>query len=69
MPMLNIYNLKLGSFLFLSLIISSFPGLLPPASQHADVGDMSGGEKDICISPEPQLQAARTHQTLDVNVV
>lgn len=45
MPMLNIYNLKLGSFLFLSLIISSFPGLLPPASQHADVGDMSGEEK------------------------
>jgi len=43
MPMLNIYNLKLRSFLFLSLVISSFSGLLPPVSQHADVGDMSAG--------------------------
>lgn len=64
MPMLNIYNLKLCSFLFLSLIISSFSGLLPLVSQHAHVG-----EKDICSSPEPQLQAARTHQTLDLNMV
>lgn len=69
MPMLNIYNLKLCSFLFLSLIISSSSDLLPPMSQHTEVGDMSGGEKDILRSPEPQLQAARTHQTLDLNIV
>lgn len=30
---------------------------------------MSGGEKDILKSPEPQLQAARTHQTLALNIV
>lgn len=64
MPMLNTYKLKLCHYLFLS-----FSGLLPPVSQHADVGDMCGGEKDICSSPEPQSQAARTHQTLDLNIV
>lgn len=67
--MLNIYNLKLHSFLVLSLIISSFSGLLPPVSQHADVGHMSGGEKDICSSAETKLQATTTYKTLELNIV
>lgn len=67
--MLSTYNLKLHSFLVLSLIISSFSGLLAPVSQHADVRHMSGREKDICSSAERKLQAATTYKTLDLNIV